>query len=221
MAFVISVFLLLEVTRLKHNYNLLVLEKQSQSLEVRQVTQNLETLRQDLDGVGVDLNELASYVTEISTNLPNELRTEFKKNFMANPSLVAKAPSYAQQKNENGVVKVTGYRQQIREWMQENEFFLDQVVRKSLVLEWSAVRNQVVVADVIEGSIFHQMGLNKGDVILNVSGKMLTRGEDIRASLIELRPKKVALQRGEQRLTLDVGYEETTDVEQVAGDFTN
>lgn len=221
MVFIISVFLLLEVSRLKHNYDLLVLEKQAQSLEVRQVTQNLQTLRQDLDGMGVDLNELAGYVTEISTTLPNELRTEFKKSFMASPSFVAKAPSYAQQKNINGVVKVTGYRQQIRDWMQENEFFLDQVVRKSLVLEWDAARNQVVVADVIEGSVFHQMGLNKGDVILNVSGKMLTRGEDIRASLIELRPKKVALQRDGQKIMLDVGYEEATSVEQVAGDFAN
>lgn len=219
--FIISIFLLLEVSTLKRNYDLLVLEKQSQSLEVRQLTRGVDVLKKDLNGFGDDLGELASYVTEVSTQLPDELRSEFKKTFLANPNLTVPTHGFTRDKQVDGTIHVTGYRKQILDWMRQNEFFLDHIVRKSLVLEWDGARNQVIVADVIDDSVFEQIGIQKGDLILNVDGRALSRGDDIRSALMELRPKKITLERNRQKLTLDVKFEEAQPQEQVAADFVN
>lgn len=219
---VISAFLLVELSRLKREQGLLALEKQAQTLEVQQMARNVEVLKKDLNLFSGDLKDLASYVTEVSTDLPNELRDEFKKLFMRSPSLAVKTPSFRIEEAGAGVVKVTGMRPQIQDWMKENEFFLDQIVKKSLVLEWDVARAQVVVAEVAAGSMFEQLGLKKDDALLGIDGKSMTRGDDIRASLMDFRPKKIALQRGAQKITLDVIYKEEAPArEQVAADFVN
>lgn len=218
---VISIFLVIEVTRLKRDYDLLALEKQAQSLELQQMVRNVDVLKTDLNLFSGDLKDLASYMTEVSTDLPNELRDEFKKLFMRSPSLAVKTPSFHLQDVGAGVVKVTGMRQQIQDWMKENEFFLDQIVKKSLVLGWDAVRAHVLVTDVVAGSMFDQLGIKKGDVLLTIHGKTMTRGDDIRTSLMDLRPKKVTLQRGEKRIVLDVSFSDVEPAGHLAADLPN
>ena len=220
-ALVMNIFLTVEMVQIKHLSDGLVAKNELLTEKLQRFTQRFNGLQRDVDVFDQDLKDLSTYVTEVSTELPNHLREEFRKTFMSLPTLVTNSPTFTASPEESGVVKVVGNRLQLEDWLKDNEFFLDQVARRSLVLEWNAARNAVVVADVIAGSVFDQLGLKKGDAVLSIDGKTLTRGDEIRSSLIEVKAKKIVLQRGAGKVVLDVIFSEVPEAQHLAGDLPN
>ena len=206
--FLFVAFLAWQVMRLKSDYGVLVAQNQSLSIEVRSITKNLETLNKDFTQNQEAFKEVWLSMKELSQTLPKDLKTEFRNLFLTNPDYAIVLPTFHQEQVSENVIQVTGYKGQLQRWMKQNEFFLDHIVKKSLVLDWDGAQKKVVVQEVMDDSYFYKLGLRKGDFILSVDQVAYTRGDEIRSRLFDLEPKKVVLLRGETRLTLDVQYKD-------------
>lgn len=206
--FLFVAFLAWQVMRLKSEYDILVAQNQSLAIEVKSIAKNFEILNKDFAQNQKAFKEAWLSVNELSETLSKDLKTEFGNLFITNPNYAIVLPTFHQEQTAENVIQVTGYKDQLQRWMKQNEFFLDQMIKKSLVLDWDATRKKVVVQDVMDDSFFYKMGLRKGDAILNIDQIGYTRGDEIRSRLFDLEPKKVALSRGDTRLTLDVQYKD-------------
>lgn len=216
--FLFVAFLAWQVMRLKSDYDILVMQNQSLAIEVKSIAKNLETLNKDFAQNQKAFKEVWLSVDELSETLSKDLKSEFKNLFITNPNYAIVLPTFHQERPSENVIQVTGYKGQLQRWMKQNEFFLDQMIKKSLVLEWDNTRKKVVVQDVMDDSFFYKMGLRKGDAILNIDQIGYARGDEIRSRLSDLEPKQVALLRGDAHLTLDIQYKDqdvlTLDVTQ-------
>lgn len=201
-------FLSWQFTNLKSRYDNIAAERQDQEFNVANLNQEVLRFKKELAKYRDDFKELANSVSTVSTTLPKNLRQEFQEEFLKNPSFAINTPSFRQTLKENGMIEVIGYKDQIKKWIEENELFLDHVVRKSLTLDWDARLKKVVVTDIIADSVFNQLGLQKGDVILTIDGQSFTRGDDIRDVLMKVTPKKIRVQRAGQFITYDVAYQD-------------
>lgn len=153
----------------------------------------VETQEQTLAALKVDWHgQLATLEEKVhNTYLPRQ------------PEYSLSTQIYSPMGNTNTII---GDKQKLATWMQNNQIYLDNIVKESLVLSYNNRYKRVVVDQVIPGSVFAQMGLQNGDVIAAVDGKVINRGEVLRSALLNPKATTVNIIRSDNRLALNLKY---------------
>jgi hypothetical protein len=168
-------------------------------------------LNQSVTSLEKDLTNQSKSLTTLNTDITN--MKESLKKFSENEYLPA--PDYALDETvftvgekNNKKIKVIGNKESITKWIDNNEIYLDYAMKKTLPLKFDQKSRKVMINGIIENSIFHQMGLKDGDLFVNINGKVLGKGYDLRRMLIDLKAKKIALIRDKKYMVLNVSYED-------------
>ncbi|EKD52516.1 MAG: hypothetical protein ACD_62C00002G0008 [uncultured bacterium] len=167
----------------------------------------LETLNKKLTEQQQEISSLNDKITELTQSGLADLSDKY----MPAPEFATKEPVFSIREESKQTFKVTGFTKPLADWQQRNELFFEYVLQKIIPFEYDRRTQSIAVLDVMENSVFYQMGLRKGDRILRVNGQPFIKGMDLRYKLIEPKNKKIQIMRDKQNILLDVAYQTTAD----------
>lgn len=196
-------FLSLEITQLDQKILALKLTPVNSTLPTATGTESeIKSLKASLKELQETQDELATTIA----GLPSKLREELSKSFAPAPLYILERPSYEVLDESDGKIKVKGHLRRVREWLERNALFLDQVLEKDMVVGFSRTLSAFVIKDVQPLSPFGQMGLRAGDVITSIDGAALTESSPVRRLLLTLPECQVELKRDEAKISLQLIY---------------
>lgn len=190
-------FLSNQVSELNNLYYASKNFSQSHAVDSQTLIDEIDALKEDVKKQKEMLAEFSSTLTTIS----DELKKDLSEEFIPAPLFVVEKPAYKITPSGEGLYKVEGDKNIIEDWKKRNEFFLSEVLRRSLKIE-----NDSIIKKIIPHSLFDQMGLKDGDKILAINGQSISPTL-LAAFLANASPTKIALVRGDEKITLDVTYE--------------
>lgn len=171
-----------------------------------------KTLLDEIDALKEEVKKQKEVLTEFSstlTTIGDELKKDLSQEFIPAPLFVVEKPAYKITAAGESVYKVEGDEGIIEDWKKRNEFFLNEVLRRSLRTELASEKHMaqtgLTLKKVMPHSLFDQMGLKDGDKILSINGKPMA-STFFRVYLTSLLPTKIVLMRGKEKITLDVTY---------------
>lgn len=165
------------------------------SKEIEGLKLQLKEQNETLTGLLDDITQISDTVALLSGN-----------KYLAAPKYSLESELFQTRESANNTMNVTGSKKSITDWIQKNEIYLDYVLKKSLTLNYDRARKLVYVEDIVDGSLFYQMGFRKDDRILNIDGKVTNKGYELRRTLLELKDKRVTVLRGKKRVNLVFAY---------------
>jgi len=172
-------------------------------------TADVETTVAELqEGLKIQ-KETMEKIVGLMDSLADQVDRVAHQKFMPAPEYTLSQPYFETKETQTGYT-ITGNLQRVSQWLDNNELFLDTILKKVLTLDYDRARGAVVVTDLVPDSIFNQMGFKEGDAILSVNGRVMNKGAELRQALIDLEHKKIVVVRDRQRLTLDVNYANPT-----------
>lgn len=194
-------FLGMQVSQLNEKLANSQYRHQKVKVNTDQVEKGLELIKKDIAKQQDVMKEFSAGLTQLSM----DVKSMTNKKYMQPLELSVEYPLFSI-KNDDDVIQSEGFTDRLTHWYSLNEPFMEFVMKKSLPLEFERSTQNVVVQDMVENSVFHQMGFRSGDGIVSINGKRMLKGADIRAELIEHKDKKIAILRNGKKMTLQVKY---------------
>lgn len=182
-------------------YNLLVAHNQSQGLESGKLAQRTEDLEKKLEEQRLAVEEFRQALKK----LPDDLKADFDARFLRLPEYVTAKPLFAESQADGGT-KAVGNLAELDAWQDRNKLFLEDIIQESVTLDYDSAKQGVAVTDIVSGSVYHQMGLRKGDIIKSVGIRQALSGDDVRVALMSFQPLTLGLQRDGAKIILDISY---------------
>lgn len=171
-----------------------------------------KTLLDEMDALKKEVQEQKEMLTEFSstlTTIGDDLKSDLSEEFIPAPVFVVEKPAYKITATGEGIYKVEGDKGIIEDWKKRNEFFLNEVLRRSLRTDMASEKHMIqtglTLKKVMPHSLFDQMGLKDGDKILSVNDKSMS-STSFRIYLTSLLSTKIALMREGKKITLNVTY---------------
>lgn len=196
-------FLGMRVSELDDLYHASKNTEQTEVLDAQKVTKTMDGLKEELRVQKDALLEFSSTLTKVS----KLIKHLSGKTWMPAPEFAISDTVFSVSPAGENTFDVVADKNRLLDWFERNELFLEHLILKTFPLEYDRTRRQVVVQDITPNSIFNQMGIQKGDGILSIDGKVLMRGPDIREALTEVKQKQIVISRDNKRYILNVTYE--------------
>jgi C-terminal processing protease CtpA/Prc len=179
---------------------------QSHAVDAKTLLDEIDALKKEVEGQKEMLTEFSSTLTTIG----DDLKSDLSKKFIPAPSFVVEKSAYKITATGEGVYTVEGDKAVIEDWKKRNEFFLNEVLRRSLKTDTltekqTMAQGGVVIKKIVPRSLFDQMGLKDGDKILTVNDRPMPPTM-LRTFLVSPVPAKIALLREGKKIMLNVTY---------------
>ncbi|OVE81969.1 hypothetical protein BVY03_01585 [bacterium K02(2017)] len=198
-------FMALELTQLKDLYHTHVLREQKLRLDKHQLLKSIAQLKVELEDQQQAIAGLSGNILKVTYQVENQ-KPVVLDHLMVAPEFAVNDQVFIQKANGNSVLKVTGDKTLLNKWAERNELFFEHVIKKTMPLVFDKRTGSVVVENIVARSVFHQMGLRKGDKILRVNGRRMTRGVELRSELLKQRNTQILVLRDRKRIRIDVDY---------------
>lgn len=196
-------FLGLEISHLKE-VNHVSINQMDETLISKDALENqIKALQKDLEA---QKNALIEFSVKLQSTQDN-IKSVANQNVMPAPQYAVPYQIFQTKQNGNQVAAI-GAESLLNQWVAQNDLFLEQVMLKSMPLEYDRTSRRVVVQDIVTNSVFYQMGLRRGDGIVTVNGRPINNGSVLRQSLLEPKSKEIVVQRNGKRLQLNVSYDD-------------
>ncbi|MBF0104127.1 MAG: hypothetical protein HQM16_02260 [Deltaproteobacteria bacterium] len=162
----------------------------------------IKAQKEVLSGLSVSLTNLSDRMNDKTAN---------GAGFMRAPEYSVTAPIYFVKEAGSALISVTGDKSRLTQWIENNEIFLEHVMKKSMPLEYDRRTGGVVVEGLVSDSVFYQMGIRDGDKILTVNGRRMAKGMDLRNELVNQKPARIAIIRDHKRMQIEITYKDKID----------
>lgn len=205
----VVVFLAIQVSSLKFELLAYKNQLQDRTLDKDELTKELRLFKKDYNKQMAKLKKqkeefakTSNYFDKLTKKLSYSLRSEF----LRKPQFAIRENVFSKKQETKSNIELTGDPEALNAWIINNEMFLDHILKRSLVLKYDSARRDVVVEEIIPGSVFYQMGLRVGDHIRNIDGRAMNQGDSLRARLLEARKTRIRLTRNNNPLAIQIDY---------------
>lgn len=192
-------YLAVQVSTLNDNYHIAIKTQSLQTVDQDVIDQNIAELRSQIKTQRQVIVDLSSKYSQLTTQIEKSNQVDY----MQAPQFEL---DYALTNNTDSEVTVSEFR--LDYYKEQNKFFWDYIVKESLPLVYDRQNRAVKITDLVQNSLFAQMGFEEGDYILNVDGKRILSGSTLRDTLLSNKTKTVAIKRDGKVQSFKIKYQD-------------